>query len=152
MNLGAKCNLFNATQANMTVHLRSGCFLAMTYGGNMRLGVSGEDPFLELREVPEKVLVEPEYPGHKLWLNLWHGREKHDEDMDEWGFDASSVEGHVPPKGDVMIFVKEGVRVITFDQQAPGGWTEILVPIVEGMVHFGGNYYGDWSADNDGKV
>lgn len=152
MSSSAKCSLYNQTQANMEVHLRRGCYLAMTYGGNLRLGVSGEDPFLELREVPEKVLVEPEFSGHKVWLNLWHGRANPGQSMDEWGFSACDVKGHVPPRGDMIIFVKEGVRIITFDEKAESGWTELVVPFVEDMLFFEGNYYGDWSADNDGTV
>lgn len=152
MNLGAECNLYNVTQPDMSVHLRAGSFLAITYGGNLRLGVSGEDPFVELRALPDKVLVRPEYSGHKIWLNLWHGRKDPKEQMDEMGFCGNDVEGHVPPTGDVILFVKEGARVITYDQKAEQGWTEVLVPYVEDMLFYEGNYYGDWSADNDGKV
>lgn len=152
MHITAQCNFMNAEQAGMETHLKVGQFLAMTYGGNLRLGLSGEDPFLTLREVPKKALVMPEMPGHKLYLNLWHGRKNRDDEMDEWGFNATDVEGHVAPRGDWFLFADEGVRIITFDQKAEKGWTEQLIPFDGDMIHFGGNYYGDWSADNDGKV
>lgn len=152
MSLDSYCKHSNALQAEVTVHLKVEHFLAMTYGGNLRMGVSGSDPYIEMREVKDgAILVHPEMRGHKLWLNLWHGRESTEQEMDDWGFGADTVEGHVPPRGDAMVFCKEGVKMITYHTNG-SGWNELLVPYVEDMLFFGGNYYGDWSADNDGKV
>lgn len=150
MNLGPKCKLHNTTQPGITVNLKVDHFAAMTYCSNLRIGISGEDPHVEIRN-PESVLVEPEMPGHKLWLNMTHGRATPKEEMHDFGYGADSVEGHVPPRGDALYFCKEGVKVINYHATGDG-WDELLVPYVEDMLHFEGHYYGDWSADNDGKV
>lgn len=151
MNLAPYCKLSNQLQAVVTVHLKMNHFLAMTYGGNLRMGDTGSDPYIEMRSVKDgAIIVHPEFRGHKLWLNLWHGRATSTEDMEDWGYGADTVEGHVPPRGDAMVFCKEGVKMINYHAKGDG-WDELLVPYVEDMLHFEGHYYGDWSADNDGN-
>lgn len=153
MNLHARCNLSNETQADMTVHLKVSHFLAMTYGGNLRLGKCGEDPHVELRTLPEKVLIQSEMPGHKLWLNLSHGRTDPKQDMDGWGFNHNECDNYTGPlRADVFLVVAEGIKAITYHKTETGRWDEVLVPFVEDLLFFEGNYYGDYSVDNDGQV
>lgn len=152
MSLSSYCKFCNETQANMTISLKTDWYTSMTYGGSLRVGINGADPFVETRDIPEKVLMEPEMQGHKLLLNMWHGRKEPKEQMQDWGFDANSVEGYVPPEGNLLLFLKDGVKVITWDEKAEKGWAELWVPMVEDMLFFGGNYYGDWSADNTNGV
>lgn len=150
MNLQTSCNLFNTVQAPMRVYLKVDQFVAITYGCNLRVGTSGEDPIIELMKLPEKVLITPEYMGHKLTLNMNHGRKDPKEEMDDFGFDASSVEGRVAPAGDAILILEEGIAVINY--KPDGSWEQELVPFVGDMLFYGGNYYGDYSADNHPKT
>lgn len=150
MSIRAQCNLFNGFQPNMDVSMKVGQYLCITYGSNLRLGDSGEDPHTTINVPPEKVLISPETRGHKLTLNMWHGRKTVDEDMEDWGFGADSIEGHVAPRGGTFLITSEGVKVLNY--KADGTWDEQLIPYDGGLLFFGGNYYGDFSVDNDGKV
>jgi hypothetical protein len=134
----------------MRVYLKASYYVAITYCSNLRVGSSGEDPVVELRQFPDKVLITPEHMGHKLVLNMTHGRKDPKEEMEDFGFCASSVEGHVAPTGDAILFLEEGVKVITYKDD--GTWDERLIPFVEDMLFYEGNYYGDYSADNDRRV
>ncbi|QBJ04495.1 hypothetical protein HOV23_gp078 [Pseudomonas phage Lana] len=151
MSVQASCNLFNSVQAAARIHLKVGGYAAFTYGGNMRIGTSGEDPMIEIGRPPETVLITTECMGHKLSLGLTHGRDDPAQDMDDFGFDADSIEGHVVPKGDAILFV-EGVGAKVINYKPDNTWDELLVPYVGDMLFYGGKYYGDYSADNDGGV
>lgn len=149
MNLTASCALSNATQPNLTLRLKVKDYVAVTYGCHLRAGNFGEDPHTDLRGMPDKVLIEPERRGHKLTLNMTHGRDKVDQEMDDFGYCAHKVEGHVPPpKGDVILMVKEGVKIINYHTTGPG-WDELLIPYEGDMLRYEGRFYGDWSADNE---
>lgn len=150
-SLRAKCNLFNELQPDIEMTLKRGWFAAMTYGSRLRLAETGDDPIMEVKGVPGKTLITPEFAGHKLKLNLWHGRKHPDEQLEDWGFNHNEVEGYTgPPSCDAMVFLKEGVKLVTYKQD--GTWDEVLIPFVGDLLFHEGNYYGDYSADNDGSV
>jgi len=146
MNLAAKCKLFNALQPMMEVELKRGNYVAVTYCSSLRLGSEGHDPFCSLRVQPDSVLIRPEFDGHQLQLKLFHGRVDKDEEMEDHGFAADSVDGHVHPSGDAIILKKDGIVVVTYTGDT---YTEQLIQMDGDMVFFDGNYYGDWSVTND---
>lgn len=148
--LKAKCNFYNNFKPNIEVALKAGWFAAMTYGSNLRVAPKGEDQVVVVNTLPEKLLVTPESSDHRVWLNLWHGRKTVEEELQEWGFDHSSAEGYTaPPVADAVIFLTDSVNMITYKED--GSWTELVIPLVKGMVFYEGNYYGDYSVDNDGS-
>lgn len=151
MFITAKCRLFNQTQPDAEIALRVDGYAAITYGSDLRIGKAGEDSTITIRTLPAKILITPEYAGHKLWLNLCHGRETLEEDMEDTGYHHDSTEGYTgAPVADAIMFLKHSVNMITL--KPDGTWEEVCIPIIRGMVFYEGNYYGDYSADNDGRV
>ena len=70
-----------------------------------------------------------------LYINLFHGRDYPQEELNDWGFDGPIL----GPFSDIHITYKELIRLFVDDD-----W-EFEVEYVEDLFYYDGKYYGDWS-------
>lgn len=102
-------------------------------------------------------------PG--LYLNLFHGRNVVDEDMEDWGFDGPSIGpldyAHVTYMSDLKLGCSKEAAEKFFPEQwaqfvesvAQGSPPSILEGTIDGcwlninedLVVYNGKFYGDWS-------
>lgn len=74
---------------------------------------------------------------NKVNINLFHGRNTVDEELEDWGFEG-------PILKDVGFAFTYGLLKI-FNVNYDGSFGDmIFLPVVEGMVKLGGKYYGDF--------
>ena len=86
-------------------------------------------------------------PG--LYLGLMHGRDTVDQDMDGWGFNGPVIGPlnyvHTTYGSELKLeFVDEVDRLMYFGD-AP---QEVIAVHTDGLLMYGGKYYGDWTVFN----
>lgn len=72
-----------------------------------------------------------------MYLGLFHGRDRKDEDPDDWGFDGPVI----GPLEFVHTTYANHIKVCLVGRQQ----AEMDLELVEGMIEFEGKYYGDWT-------
>ena len=86
-------------------------------------------------------------PG--LYLGLTHGRDSADQDMVDWGFDGPVIGPlnyvHTTYGSELKLeFIEDADRQIYF----PDAWQETLTVHKDGLLMYGGKFYGDWTVFN----
>mgnify|MGYP001559720705 CR=1 FL=1 len=88
-------------------------------------------------------------------LKLFHGRDKQDEDMDDWGYDGPTLEiiaMHTTYLNHIR--VKCATKGKTEDMQLQTGWKIIdenwlELNLVDDMVECSGKFYGDFNVEDN---
>ena len=77
-----------------------------------------------------------------VYLELFHGRDDPEQDMDDWGFQGPAI----GPLDFVHVTYGEGPRLL-----AKHGEMECWLQKHEDMIAFRGKYYGDWAVVSETK-
>ncbi|MQA40606.1 hypothetical protein [Rugamonas aquatica] len=108
----------------------------------------------ELREPPQAVYASAaarQLPAG-LYFALFHGRDRIDQAMDDWGYDGpmlpilayhvtynTTVRVRLPTLDEAAHFAEQcGIAASEVDE-----WVDVAM--VDGLVQYGGKYYGDWT-------
>jgi len=89
-------------------------------------------------------------PG--LYFALFHGRDRVDQCMDEWGFDGPMLNVlayHVSYNSTIRLRFRDLAEAAHFGKQCGthcpvvDEWMDVVM--VDGLIQYGGKFYGDWT-------
>lgn len=136
--MSVSIDYFNKAQPKADVELQPEHWAAMTYGCGLRLGDNDGGEFFSGRRTAlnEDCLISARQGG-KVQIQLYHGRENPEEQLDDWGFNAEEN-----PTADAVHLRPEGVYLLDFSGKKARAR---LIPFYEDMLVWRGHYYGDIS-------
>jgi len=136
------CKIMNSLPGAIDVTLTKGMAYTVTYMCHARLFDVEAGTDIHWADAKFPVLIHRQNPG-MVQLHMYHGRDRADENLDDWGFDGPCLTG--------ALAVIEEKQLTMY--HADGSST--VLAIDGDLLAWDGKFYGDFSIDrlgDDGKV